>query len=216
MSYTTTYTALLAEIQATVEDTAAEFVTNLPSIINRGEARCIKDLDLEIWQAESTGSLTASSRVLVRPTTAKDITDIFITVSSADVTLLPRTDGWLRLYSPDSTVEGQPKYYAEEDGTDIHVVPTPDSAYAYTIRHVVRPTKLSSGNQTNWLTDNVAELLFYSCLMDTEAWLLGDERILVWRQAYTDALNSAVDNFRGLRRNDYHPLRTAPKIERRA
>jgi hypothetical protein len=210
VAYTTTATTLTAEIQSILEEDSTEFVAELPNIINRAEDRCQRELDLEIFQTESTGTLTQSSRTLARPSTMLDISEVSITIATVETPLEPRSQSFCNLYAPVPATEGAPKYYSEKDITNLEVVPTPDAAYAYTLRGVQREPKLViTTNETNWLTDFVGDLLLDACLVEAERYLLAPEQEATWEKAYQQKLQAYIDNFRGMRRADYAPTRAS-------
>ena len=86
-------------------------------------------------------------------------------------------------------VDGVPKYFTDEDEATYKLSPPPAAAHVMNVRYLSLPPRLVVTTvETNWLTDNVPELLFRACLVESEAFLKGDERIPVWKSDYMELL----------------------------
>ena len=47
---------------------------------------------------------------------------------------------------------------------------------------------LSETNETNWVTENAPDILLYASLLEAEAYLMTDERIPLWKEAFEMSL----------------------------
>lgn len=73
-------------------------------------------------------------------------------------------------------------------GTNFKVVPTADQTYTNKMLYYAKSAELSSDSDTNWLTNNVPEVLIYGALLEATPYLKDDQRIAVWNSYYEGAL----------------------------
>ena len=212
MAISFTYTTLKAALVSETEETGAEYAAYLDTIIPLAEIRVLKDLDLELFDVSSTSTFTSSSPWLDKPTDLVGLRTMHYTDGSGNYVLIePRSWAFVKDYWPNaSTTTATPKYYAEYASDNWFIAGTPASALVVTIRYIKRPTGLTSGNATTWLGTNVADLLFWACMVESEQYLKADERIGLWNQRYADALKSALKELKPSERVDYTPIDTVP------
>ena len=75
-----TYNELIAELQTTAEDTSAEFVAEMPTIVSAGETRLYGDLNFEIFDRERTGVLTINvNEQPIKPATWQGTRSLWLT-----------------------------------------------------------------------------------------------------------------------------------------
>jgi hypothetical protein len=177
-----------------MEDDDTEFVGAIDDLINLGEMRLWRDLDLSIFTSEGTTPTVASTETLTKPVTDTEL----VTWQSLYYDFnfgsgLVRT--WLELRSTDFVRDYQqpgstapPKYYSEQTETDWLLAPIPDGNYTVITRGVTRPESLSVGQDTTWLSLHQDDLLFKACLAESEAFLKADDRVEMWKTQYTEAL----------------------------
>jgi hypothetical protein len=185
-----TYTELVANLQAWVEDDDNEFTGSIDDVINLGEMRLWRDLDLSIFTSENTTPTVASTETLTKPVTDTELVtwqSLYYDNSGERI--------WLELRSTDFVRDHQtigstapPKYYAEQTETDWLLSPIPDGIYTINARGTTRPTGLSSGNATTWLSLHQDDLLFKACLAESEGFLKADDRVAMWTEQYVAAL----------------------------
>lgn len=200
-SYTTTYSDLVSNLQDYVEDDATEYVAELPRIINRAEDRCIRDLNLSVFNVTDTDTTTDTVSTLTRPTDAIKL--LYIRLTASNAFLERRSEDWCAMYD---TGDAIPEYFWEDDGANITLSPTPDAAYAVEIRSLKRPTALASGNQTNWLTDHFGDGLLQACLIESQEFLKAPEYIATHKQAYMERIQTARIEYEGLEQTAYKPI----------
>ncbi|MBX3504407.1 MAG: hypothetical protein KF895_02935 [Parvibaculum sp.] len=210
MAYATSFNGLTQELQDLQEDASADFVAQIPNIIALAELTVVRDLDLEIFKKTLTGTLTASQRSQAKPAGLVKTDSLFITVAGRLVPLEQKSRDYIDFYAPDATAEAVPIYWADLNQANWYLGPTPSDAYAYTARGPVRPDPLSSGNQTNWITDHVGDLLRFAALIECEHFLIDPQRAQEWKLEYSEKLDSALLEMGGQRRNKYTPLRKTP------
>lgn len=83
---------------------------------------------------------------------------------------------------------GRPQYFGIV-GTQIRVVPVPDTTYTAELIYYGKLTKLSSTNATNWLLTSSPDIYLYGALLQGAPYLQNDERIQTWATLYERGLN---------------------------
>lgn len=191
-----TYGELETNLQAWLEDDDAEFQGSIPEVINLGQMRLWRDLDLGIFSSEDTATTTASNEAVTKPTTDTEL----VATNSIYFDFDPGSGirrYWLELRSAEFVRDyqnpgatGIPKYYAEQSETDIILGPIPDATYTLNFRGTTRLTPLDSNTpgSTNWLSLHMDDLLFKACLAEAEGFLKADDRAPIWFEQYTSAL----------------------------
>jgi hypothetical protein len=95
-----------------------------------------------------------------------------------------------RLYGSSTT--GKPRAYSLI-GDEIQLAPIPDSAYYLEMAFYEKFTSLGDGTSgtvtSNWLTLNAPDILLYGALMEAEPFIKNDERIPVWLNGYSSAID---------------------------
>jgi len=90
-------------------------------------------------------------------------------------------------YGDDNT-SGQPIYFTIM-GSEIELIPTPDSNY--TIEMVYRKyIPALASNSTNWLLTLAPDIYLYGTLLETAPYIKEDERIQVWATGFSQTLES--------------------------
>ena len=186
----TTHTLLTAKLQQWLEDDDTEFSASIDDIINLGELRLWRDLDLAIFTSTDSTTTAVSTDTLTKPTSDAELVtwqSLYYDNGDKRVRLELRSYEYVRDYQTPTSL-GPPRYYAELSDTQWLLAPTPDAIYVVESRGLTRPTKLSSGNQTTWLSKHQDDLLFKACLAEAEGMLKGDDRRSMWQEDYVTAL----------------------------
>lgn len=205
--WTTSYTGLSDLLSTYIEDESTEFTAALPGIINRAEERCLRDLDLSIFDFTVSTSTTGGSATINKASTIHVIRSIYN--SSASAFLQRRSYDYLLTYGG----SGSPLYYYEYDD-GIRFAPVPDASYTVDIRYMDRPTPLSASATTNWLTTHAADLLLYAALIESERFLIAPERVQEFEATYAGHLRSLRGIHREEAAQDYEPMAVTPQAER--
>jgi hypothetical protein len=201
-----TYTELSDNLQGWMEDDDTEFTGSIDDLINLGEMRLWRDLDLSIFTSEDTAATSSGVETVTKPVAD---TELLVTQSIYYDNAGERT--FLELRSTDFIRDHQvigatapPRYYSEQTETDWLLSPIPDDIYTVNSRGITRPTRLSSGNATTWLSLHQDDILFKACLAEAEGFLKSDDRIDVWTGQYTSALPLAKRETYELMNQHYH------------
>lgn len=168
MSYNyTQYVTFLSNTLA-VPTTDANFVTELPIIIDIAEQECYRELQLlDTIVRDSSATLTANSRNFTFPQhfVVSESVNVFTPVSTTTnrLQLIPTTREFIdAVYGNEAstTSPSVPHYYAMITDQTIIVGPPPDAAYTLEVIGTIRPAPLSSTNTTTYLTQYLPDLFF--------------------------------------------------------
>lgn len=214
-----TATDLSNGLQSWLEDDDAEFTGEIDDIIDLGEKRLLRDLDLAIFRRTDSSEVTiASTAVVNKPTIAAP--DLLISAKSIYLTgaglgtdarfLVTRSHEYLHDYNAGGT-DGVPRFYGEVDETTWILGPKPDDVYTVNVIYLSRPARLEAGvNETNWLSDNAYDILFKAALAEAEKFLKSDERAPLWEQDYILSLARARKELYNQFGNQYDQLGATP------
>ena len=82
---------------------------------------------------------------------------------------------------------GKPQFYTIV-GTQIQVIPTPDTGYTGELTYYGKIPALSDSNTSNWLLAYAPDLYLYGALLEASPYLKDDERLAVWGSLYTGSI----------------------------
>ena len=202
MATITSYNTLLSNVQAVVEDDGLEFADYIPTAIDLAEERLFKELDLPELEKKVTGILSINSPFISKPSDMEFKHFLSITVNNVKKFLKKRPEDYITDYWPNSTLTGEPKYYADISRTQILVAPTPDSGYAYEAKYTGKPTKLSVTNQTNYYTDYCTDILYAAVMAEMAKFMKAWSQIGAWENTYVVARDTWNIEMSRKRRDD--------------
>lgn len=212
-----TYSSLVAALPDMVFDESTEFAAAIPTILERAQDRCWDAvIELEQLKAATTGNLVAGSSTVTRPSDLIFFRLFSVTVSGVARILEKRDASALIEMYGDPTEQAAPRYYAEDVSSQttgllqVRVAPTPDQAYAYTIRYTRKPPYLAaSSRETNWLTDYAPQLLQYAVEVEAMIYKRHEDDVAMMLGAFGRAAND-VRRRHGLNeRDDFRALQSA-------
>lgn len=193
-----TFTSLQEDMRRYLErgDATADPIVfgQIPRLINLAERRIAQELKIEGFIVPVTGTLQADVSIYPKPDRWRQTTSWSIGTGTAGenrVVLLTRSYEYLRTFWPDATQTGQPVLYADYDANHWLLAPTPDDTYPFEVLYYEQPELLSDAVQTNWVTENLPQLLLYASLLEASPFLKADDRIAVWQQMYDRAAATA-------------------------
>ena len=201
--WTTTYTSLIDLLGDYVEDNSTEFTSAVLGCVNRAEERVIRDIDLVLFNATASGTTANATATYAKGFTGSVALSVYL---SDDNSYAERRS---LAYVNSHGGTGVPRYFYENE-TQIKFAPTPDGTYSYSIEYLDRPTPLSVSNQTNWLTQNVADLLLLASLVECEGFLIAPERVQEFEQKYQQMLGPVRAFWRQQMQLTYEPINPTP------
>jgi hypothetical protein len=173
------------------------------TFITMAENRILRDIDLDVFKLESTGTLTANNRFLGAPQNILTHRYMMVIVGDERIFLDFRDQSFMREYWPDITETGVPKYYSVWDQDTFAVAPTPDESYRVQLGYIYRPAQLSPTNNTTWISNNAPEALLYACLIQAYSYTKGPPDMMAYfENSYKQAIQGLGIEQTGRRRRD--------------
>lgn len=187
-----TYDQLKQAIQDYTENDETSFVTNLPVFIRQAEERILKNVQLSLFRKNVSGNMTASNRYLAAPSDFLAPFSLSFLDSNGDHVFLDFKDvDFVQSFNPDSTVTGNPRYYATFDVDNFILGPTPDNSYSVELHYFYRPSSLTvgSGSGTTWLSENAELALLYGSLMEAYIYMKGEPDVMtLYEKRFMEAI----------------------------
>lgn len=176
-----TYTTLTNDIIANMEEDSAEFVSALPSIIERAQSHLQRRLDPVNIITFTEVSVSASTRTLTLPDNLLVLKSIQVCATGGWNNLLEQNNEYLTAYWPDYTSCAPAKYYAPKDNATIFLAPTPPSNTTALIEYIPRVSILSSSTPTNYFATYTDAAFFAASMMFANAWTKNAGAVAVWK-----------------------------------
>ena len=199
-----TYDELGTNIRNYTEVNANVFTNAvINTFITMAENRILRDIDLDVFKKESTGTMTSGNTFLSAPSDILTHRYMMITNSGDQIFLDFRDTSFMKEYWADGSETGVPKYYSVWDQNTFYVAPTPNSNYSVELGYIYRPAQLSSTNPTTWISNNAPEALLYACLIQAYSYTKGPTEMLAFFDAsYKQAIQGLGIEQQGRRRRD--------------
>lgn len=168
----TTYTQQLANLMV-IPTTDANFQTFLPGCIDYAEQRIYRDLQLlDTEVRDSGGSVAANNRTFTLPNTYGN----FIIVHGMNLftspgnrqQMVPASRNFVDFLYPSETASTSPSYpgfFAMVTDQQVLVAPPADQVYNVEVVGTIRPTPLSTGNSSTYLTSHLPDLFIAASMV---------------------------------------------------
>jgi hypothetical protein len=186
-----TYSNLKTAIQDYLESTESSFVTHLPDFIKSTEERILKNVQLDVFKKNVTGTATADSPYLGSPSDYLSSFSLAVIDGSSNYNyLLLKQVSFIRDFTPNASTTGTPKYYAEFDDNTLILAPTPASGLTFELHYFYKPSSLTSAGDsgTTWLSENAPNAMLYGSLVEACTYLKNYEVIPSYEQKFQEAL----------------------------
>jgi hypothetical protein len=168
----------------------SDLTSRIPDFIALAEARINRELRIRPMEVRSTMYTTADQQYFQLPGGYIQMRNIQLNTNPTTPLEYITPEMLDRLYG--STTTGKPRAYTLI-GDEIQLAPIPDSAYQVEMAFYEKFTPLGDGSAgtvtSNWLTANAPDVLLYGALMEAEPFIKNDERIPVWLNGYSNAIN---------------------------
>jgi len=184
-----------AELQTAVGNWLArtDLTNRIPEFISIGDSRLNRKLRIREMHQLSTTAYTSASRFIELPANCLEIIDIQIKAADAADTLYePLTFEAPELMytrygrTSENYGAGRPQYYTLRD--EIEIDKPVGSGDTFTLRiHYLKKWNIAS-DSTNWLLSNYEDAYLYSALVQAEAFLKNDNRIMVWKSGLDEVM----------------------------
>ena len=188
-----TYNSLVAQVMDYLDRTDADTLAEVPNFIYQAQQRICRESKNIGLEQYVTGFFIPGTSVYPKPARwRRTITFNFGSGAGFNNVnqLFLRGYDYIRNYWNNPVLQAPPVYYSDYGYDHLLVGPTPDQAYPFEYAYLELPVPLSVVVQTNWLTNNVPDLLLYATLLEAVGFLKNDERIPVWTAYYVRGLQS--------------------------
>ena len=211
-----TFTTLKSAIQDYTQNTETTFTNNLSRFIINAEERILKEVELDDFRKNVTGSATQSSKFLTKPTDFLAPFSLSVVNSSANEFLLYKHVTFIQDFTPNPSTTGTPKYYADWDETTFLMGPTPDANYTVELHYFYRPQSITASDDgTSWLGTNAELALMYASLVEAYTFMKGEPEFLqLYNLRYMEALQTMKNLGEGKNNSDqyrYDNIRRPPQ-----
>lgn len=179
----------------------------LDFMIGFAEDKIYREMRLRFMET-STSPVIASGVVAI-PSLHLETKQINVENGGLSHRLDPRASDWIYAAYPTRSASGLPQFFAQE-GDNYIFGPYPDSTYTVNIQYYAKPDRLSTSNETNWLTTNAADLLMFETLLQSIGYLGADERVPYWQAERDRAFRQVMEQNRDERYPKEIAMRTHP------
>jgi hypothetical protein len=200
-----TFTTLKSAIQDYTQNTESTFVADLSIIIQQGEDRIVKSVELPNFRKNVTGTFTSGNQYLETPSDYLYPFSLAVLDDSNNYSYLLNTDvSFIREAYPSASTTGTPKHYAQFDDTTFIVGPSPSSNLNAELHYYYVPQSITaSADGTSWLGTNAPELLLYASLIDAYTFMKGEPDVMAnYEKRFQEALQRLTLLSDGYNRKD--------------
>lgn len=196
-----TYASLVLQLQAYLDRTDTSTTNQFDNFILNAHNRLCRDLDGHIGlQTTEAGEFVAGGQsIQASADWVRNISFYYVNSDDEIVILRRRSPEYCLSYVRDSSNvanRGDPKFYAIVDSggslvyqSTMFITPPPVDTYDYVLTYVYKPAVISTGNQTNWFTTYVPDLLLFAIMSEASSYLKKEnEMIALWESKYTDGV----------------------------
>lgn len=181
------FNGLIAQVVDTLgqQITTAQATALLPFV----EARFNRTINSPKREIEYSFTPTTDPTPL--PADLWQLRDVWRT-ASPNVTLEQKSPDAARFLNGNDT--GSPlAYYLS--GNNLHLIPAPTatSTDVINLRYQQTIPALSASNTTNWLISSHPDIYYYGLLLQSEVYIVNDERAPMWKAAFDEALQELRD-----------------------
>jgi hypothetical protein len=175
-----------------------DFIAAIPGMIALAESSIAAELRSYIQLIVVETTVAQNQTTLTKP--ARWRKTVSMKVNGKPVLL--RSQDYVSQYLSEST-PGQPTYYAEYDYSNWMFAPLPDTTYPVEIIYYAEIQPLDAQNQQNLWTSVAPQAMLFGALLQAQGYLKALDKLPVWKQYYTDAINALKkeDDLRRVDRN---------------
>lgn len=198
---------LKAHLQQWVEGNGADadetFIDDLDEIIQRGELRCMRDLDLSSFDYVLDTTTSGTVPEVFKPGELVAERLVVISVDGRKSQLQKRSRAFIEAMNRDGTY-GTPKYYGEWDEDRWFLAPIPADAWIIYVHGEYRPVSLVDGDDANttWLSTRFPDILAAACSIEAAQQLRNWGLMAVAQAVYEGKLDDVRGLTANLRRSD--------------
>jgi hypothetical protein len=189
MSSYDSYTDIYEAVQEAAEDTSSEFQAYIPKAVELAQRYLQTFLDLEGTSSQQTLVTVSGTKTVAKPAGYRFTNHFFLVKADGTRKLLDHaTTSFLKMYSPDPTDTGEPRYFSTDyDADNFMLAPTPDAVYTIEGSVEADLSVLSTSNETNYFTQVCGDLLFYATMIQMMKFNMNSAGVAEWTANLNDA-----------------------------
>lgn len=158
-----------------------DLTTVVPGFIALAESKFNRKLRLR--QMVKRATATIDTQFFAYPADWLEARDFILSTNPITQMEFVTEDQGNALRTTTAIAAGKPRYYTII-GSQIEVIPTPDTSYSGVLSYYAKIPALSDSNTSNWLLAYAPDLYLYGALLEASPYLKDDERLAVWGQMY--------------------------------
>jgi len=166
----------------------SDLTARIPEFITLAETRIMRRLRVRGMEERSITSLVSGQEYYGLPDDFLEVRDVQVNTNPLSRLKYMTPRELDDTYPNDS--QGTPAAFTII-GNEVQLKPTPNITTDFEIAYFEKIPNLSDSNTTNWLTANAPDLLLYGSLIESEAYLVNDQRVPLWKSAFDEAINDA-------------------------
>jgi hypothetical protein len=199
-----TYDELITNIRNYTEVDANVFTNAVcNTFILMAENRILRDIDLDVFKLEVTGTMTSGNKFLSAPSDILTHRYVMMTKDNQQIFLEFRDTSFMKEYWPNGATTGTPRFYSVWDQNTFYIAPTPDQSYVVELGYIRKPEQLSATNPETWVSINAPEALLYACLIQAYSYTKGPGELMgYFENSYKQAIQGLGVEQQGRRRRD--------------
>lgn len=204
----TSYNTLVSAALELAEDTGTELLSYMPVAVDNAEQRLTREIDVLDFVYYQQIAVSASTPTFNKPSGHRLTYSMrYVDPTTGRGTVLTRKqDDYLDEYWPQPTSVGTPRYYSDQNASLFKIAPCTSTDSYVEVRGVMKPTGLSTSNQTNFFTQKYPDALFYATMMEVALWQRNDNLFQKFSELYIAARDSANNEGRRQRRDNGSPV----------
>ena len=178
-----------AELQIAVANwlDREDLTDRIPEFITLAEARMNRMLRLRLMENKYTASTVAAQRNYALPTGYVQMRNFQINVTPVRPLQYVTPEVYDRIWGGSSS--GTPEVYTIMTN-EVQLGPKPDSIMTMEMLFYKRVTALSGSNTTEQMLTENPDIYLYGALMEAEPFIMNDERVGLWAQGFSQAVQA--------------------------
>lgn len=178
-----------AELQTAVANwlDRADLTDRIPEFIALGEARMNRLLRLRMMEGKYTASTVGAQRNYALPTGYVQMRNFQINLTPIRPLQYVTPEVYDRLWGGSSS--GTPEVYTIV-ANELQLGPKPDSVMTMEMLFYKKITALSVSNTTEQMLTENPDIYLYGALMEAEPFIMNDERVGLWAQGFSQAVQA--------------------------
>jgi hypothetical protein len=180
-----TYDSLVQDVIKYSERNDDNFVNQIPRLIMMAEQAIAAEIKTLMQLNVVNTTVLANNAVLQKPARWRKTTSMKINGQP----VVNKSMDYVSMYQSESN-PSVPLYYGDYDYDHWALAPVPDQTYPLQIIYFSRIQPLDITNQENLLTREAPQALLFGTLLQAQGYLKNQEKLMVWKSFYTDAINA--------------------------